>query len=303
MEMKLDSKEKELQRLNESEIKAKLLEILVKFDNLCRENHLQYFLGGGTLLGAVRHKGFIPWDDDIDVMMPRKDYERMITLVSNDSRHDITFFLSEYKSNKSHIHPFAKICNGKVIVRNTSYKRFRTSIIGEEPELYIDIFPIDGVPETRIKQKWFFFIVKLYKYFIAFSVRRFGKLPEASSLILKYIKLAIIFPVVLVCRVIGHTYFLRKLEHFVMKYDYGKSIFVAACTGRYGLSEVEQKKVFGHSVDMQFENFFFSVPAGYDNYLRHHYGDYMQLPKEADRITHFDGEVYIKRDSSLDICE
>jgi lipopolysaccharide cholinephosphotransferase len=280
-------------KLSEIEVKAELLELLKRFDQFCTSNNLKYFLGGGTLLGAVRHKGFIPWDDDIDLMMPRNDYEKMVQIARDQFKGDDTFLITDYRSDPSHIHLFAKIYNKKFTSVDINYKRFIPSVAGLESGLYIDIFPIDGIPEKESSRVIFFSKIKMFKYLIILSVQRFDIIPKGKSIFSRYFKYALTLLFGPICRVFGHNFFLMRFDNFIRRYEYDNSTYVAACTGLYGLREVEKKEVFADSVNLDFEGYFFKAPIGYKQYLAHHYGEsFMQLPKVTSRINHFNGEVY-----------
>ena len=128
-------------KLNSDEVKKIELQLLLKFDELCKKHDLQYSLCGGTLLGAIRHKGFIPWDDDIDVMMPRDDFEKLLKLEKTQASDQVEKLVS-WKSGKS-IYPFIKMINTKTVLKEKYLdKEYTTGV-------WIDIFPIDGMPEDQ----------------------------------------------------------------------------------------------------------------------------------------------------------
>ena len=139
-----------MRQLTPKEIKVKELELLLKFAAYCDKNNLRYVLAGGTLLGAVRHKGFIPWDDDIDVMMPRSDYERFFSICKKD------FSCTELSMGNT-CFPFGKILDDSVLIIDQYSNENRC--------LWIDIFPIDGLPKSSIENKLRFWIIKIIKKF------------------------------------------------------------------------------------------------------------------------------------------
>ena len=104
-----------MEELSLREVQKIELELLLKFDSICQKNHMRYSLGGGSLLGAIRHKGFIPWDDDIDVMMPRPDYERFLQYCQEN---EVGFNLLTYNTVKGYHGLFAKIWDPKTIIRD-----------------------------------------------------------------------------------------------------------------------------------------------------------------------------------------
>lgn len=121
---------------NLTELQKKLLDLLKWFHQVCVENNLTYYLEGGTMLGAVRHSGFIPWDDDLDVCMPREDYEKFNSLFGN-KMFDFIYVENPNSENKDFIYGFTKIYD----LNTTLVEGFKTPI---KREVYIDIFPLDG---------------------------------------------------------------------------------------------------------------------------------------------------------------
>ena len=124
------------------EMKKIELNILIYFTEVCEENNLRYYLGGGTLLGAVRHKGFIPWDDDIDVMMPRPDFQKLLSLSINNENYNII-----KPGTAGYYYNFAKLVDTRTILEEKGIKRI------DGLGVYIDIFPLDGMPETPDARK------------------------------------------------------------------------------------------------------------------------------------------------------
>ena len=245
------------------EIQAEALKILVDFAAFCDEKQLKYYLAGGTLLGAVRHQGFIPWDDDIDVLMPRPDYETFISLTQGklydkyDVYHDDTFL-----SNKC---PFMKVVNPEFIVYEKVYKK--------EKALWIDVFPVDGMPDTVKEQKRHMRKIGRYDYLLwqSKSVEQI-----TGNEFKMFIKKVCFFPLIL----IGSSRFVNKITKIAKKYNYQDCQIVGSAAGRYGAKECIPKDVFEPRIRMPFEQQEFYVSAGYDTYLTNLYGDYMKIPKK-----------------------
>ena len=120
-----------------NELQKCQLEILKEFIRICKDNNLQYYLVGGTCLGAVRHKGFIPWDDDIDVAMPRDDYDKFITLQDQMKK---PYFIQTYKSDKNYIYNFAKVRDS-----STTFVENFFACSQMNHGVWIDVFPLDGM--------------------------------------------------------------------------------------------------------------------------------------------------------------
>ena len=120
-------------------IQENLLPIAKDFHNYCKKEKLNYYIIGGTFLGAIRHKGFIPWDDDIDIAMPRKDYEKFLKDYPQKK-----YFILNYKTNPEYKYYISKLCSKDYIIKEKT---------GNEVNLFIDIFPIDGTPNNKILKK------------------------------------------------------------------------------------------------------------------------------------------------------
>lgn len=284
-----------MKKLTESEIKKHLLEILIIFDSYCEDFNLTYFLGGGTLLGAVRHKGFIPWDDDIDVMMPRDDYHFLVKNF-NDYFKSSNYKLESIETNVNHLNAFGKIVNTDIFIKENEHNRYIDGIIKENLNLYIDVFPIDGTPSSKLKQKIFFLRVWFLKLCRNLALRKIKYLNNDYRVMLKIIKITITAPLSIICKIFGYKYFIMKLHKFSQKYNYSNSIFVAATTGLYGTREIVPKSIYDEKVYLDFEGHNFTAPIGYELYLTNHYGDFMELPPIDKRIDHLGGEVYVKID-------
>src|SRR5690554_3002324 len=137
------------EKINLNKLQEIELEVLEYFNELCITNDLSFSLGYGTLLGAVRHQGFIPWDDDIDVIMPRPDFEKLLELLKYERLSPE--FSYGFLDNSNYVYPYLKIYykNSVVVERKLETKFTQTPI-------WIDVFPIDGIPKNKIKAKLYF---------------------------------------------------------------------------------------------------------------------------------------------------
>lgn len=263
-----------MKKLNLEEIQKKEYDILCEFDRICRENNLRYGLCGGTLLGAIRHQGFIPWDDDIDVEMPRPDYMKLVS-VAKDVFPEYYELVTPYSDNDT-IHAYGKICD------------LRTKLI-EFPEskkipthLYIDIFPIDGMPVDPIAQekhrkKTRKRMLTLYGYKIAKY-----KLNEKLNIFKKiFWRIAKI-----VEKIIPNQKLIKKVDKLALKYEFGTTKHCAVIVAGYGAREVMPIQVFDFSNEVVFEGKKFYATSKPDYYLTNIYGNYMQIPPIEQRIHH-----------------
>ena len=265
-----------MQRLNSTEAKQRILRLLVEFADYCDTNNLEYFLIGGTLLGAARHKGFIPWDDDIDVGMPRFDYERFIELQKKDKVMEI-----RCAENKTSYFPFAKIVDEKTFVKQPYSDESETS------NLWIDIFPFDGWSEEVGQAERD--LKKLHKlnWLLIYAQAKIGRGTSKTRMILKV-------PVALFCKRIGGKRIAAKMNMIAQKYDYDKSNWVGNFSwSQYGMRERVPKEWFTERVKLPFEGYEFWAPKEWDKYLTQIYGDYMTLPPEDQRVNH-NMEVWLK---------
>lgn len=253
------------------EIQLAELDILIEFDRICRDNHLKYSLAGGTLLGAVRHNGFIPWDDDIDVCMPRTDYEKFKEIF-NVNKTSVDYYLTQ-DTGKNADYPFVKIQYNKIKIEEEGLNEVRN--------LWIDIFPIDGLPKNNNKVTKIYKKSTLYRKIVAFA--KWKSLNEYGGRHNKFVA----FLINIFVKLYGAQRALRNSIKLALKYKYEESDYVGAITwGCYGVGERMLKSEYEQYTEMEFEGRKFSVMGCWDSYLHGIYGDYMQLPPEEKRIVH-----------------
>lgn len=246
------------------EAKKMQLEILKKVSKYCDEKNIRYFIYYGTYLGAVRHQGFIPWDDDIDICMPRPDYEKFL-----DSFKCENLAIYTWRKDNKALLPFAKVYDPRTEVKENAD-------FGEEFGVNIDIFPVDGLPSDEGKRKR---RVNYMKRCQAMQIgatiidpsKRSGKTRTMINLIKAFYK---VFP-------IKHYHTGRTIEH-AKKYDFDSSEYVGVIVWGYGQREVVRKDSIIPLKKIRFEDGEFWAP-GTDESLRHAFGDYMQLPPVEQR--------------------
>ena len=236
------------------------LNILIKVDQFCREKNLRYSLGGGTLLGAVRHKGFIPWDDDIDIMMPRPDYDKF---VHSFNGYDEDLTCEAYELNKNFMQLFAKVYNNKTFLKEVSLQ----NPLG----IFIDVFPIDGFANNKEAVynhvKTITFLRKLIQ------IKNLDNRLRWKRIIAKSLLFFVPTPLLQ-----------KKIQSQIQKYSFEKSNYAGATCGRYGVKECYPRHIFENYTTLPFEDKTFNVIKDYDYYLKGHYDDYMQLPPIKDRV-------------------
>lgn len=250
------------------EIQLMELAILKDFDAFCRKNKLVYTLTAGSLLGAVRHKGFIPWDDDIDIYMPRPDYDKFNKIYDSLYTIKSTFVDSHWP------YPFTKLINNKISIREKS-----SNILSG---LWIDIFPVDGWPDSYTNSLSYRNRLLRLKTLNSCSYLKYVKSPHGSFRTLaKFMLISTIgrIPKGVIARYIDSiastTYKYEKSEFIgnVVFHDPDKLVRI-------------QKDFFEDRILWPFEDSEFYIPRNYDSYLKQAYGDYMKLPPESERQSH-----------------
>jgi lipopolysaccharide cholinephosphotransferase len=268
----------ERRKLSNEETKNMLISMLKYVDSFCTENSITYYLFYGTLLGAVRHNGFIPWDDDIDIIMPRDSFQKLTELFNGSSSR---YRLESIYTNNDYYFPLAKIIDNRTYLRQKGFKE-KTKL-----GLYIDVFILDGMPDDKEEQKRIYELSNVYYKKCWRTALTFRQ--EGNSFIkdcLRYIKR-------LNEHICGCKYYLKKLDKISKSYDFAKSKYV--CNLNYGVyypKEIYEKEMFT-SCRHQFENIDCIIPEGYDDILKQIYGDWRKLPPENQRVGIHDYECYL----------
>lgn len=262
-----------------NELKIIQLDLLEKYHNYCEKNGYTYYLAYGSLLGAVRHEGYIPWDDDIDVIMPRRDYESLLGNFNN-TNNDPDISLIFQSKDKDYYLPFAKLVNNKTVMKEEVNSGYTIGV-------YIDIFPLDNLSN---------------EYEIAkHLVKKAFKLN--ALLTLKNLKLRSNRPFYKNAIIVGgrclSCFFDRKLLiKIINNLCSGNSAtkFVGVLTGISSGNEsrIFQKEWFESRVLKTFEKKEFYAPIGYDDYLSKIYGNYLELPPKDKQVSHHSFKAWYK---------
>lgn len=260
------------------ELKVLQMDVLEAVHRFCKANNIRYSMACGTLLGAVRHKGYIPWDDDIDIYMLREDYEKFIATFP--AKYEGIYTAISLETDKKWVRPYGKVYDNRtVLIENANY--------GDLCGVNIDVFPVDRIPDDEAEWQRYskrrLFFQRLFEFKI---VRLSRKRNPLKNLVL------------LLGKILLSPISARKFGEFLSKYSKkfantdGKRLFECV----QGLNQVRpfSRSLFDEIVEIPFEDRRFCAVRNADEQLTGLYGDYMQLPPEEKRVTHHDFIAYWK---------
>lgn len=270
------------EELSINQIKKIELDILLKFDKFCKQNNIKYFITAGTLIGALRCKGFIPWDDDIDVVMLRPDYNRFLSLFNEkQTEKNIKVFSP---NDKNYPYAYAKVSDTNTLLIESSSltKMFKLGV-------NIDVFPLDFLTDDYksslkfVKKISFYNTILTLKYFSLDKKRPFYK---------QFIIATILF----VLKMFSYTWLVDKIDKLAQQnINNSNSKYVGQIVLKAkGEKEILERQWFEKTTDVPFENYYFKAPIGYDAYMKRLFGNYMELPpKEKQVSNHYVKAYYI----------
>ena len=255
----------ELKKLHEIEI-----DILDKIVEVCNNNNITYYLAGGTLLGAIRHKGFIPWDDDLDIMMLREDYNKFLKVAQKEMGNE--YFVHSIYSDKNYWLPFAKVRKN-----NTTFRETLDNNKCIHYGIYVDIFPYDYTENPDSKYlKYVAAKEKILTDTMLYKQHFYNKLSNCNYPFLSAIAIPFSY------KTIQHM-----IEKSIKKQNNCKHKYVVSLTGAYYYKkEIFPIDIIKPTIKVDFEGKKYTSFKNYDIYLKSLYGNYMKLPPKKERVNH-----------------
>ena len=271
-----------MKKVEFDELKHIELELMKKINVICRAESIRYTLTAGTLLGAVRHGGFIPWDDDIDIAMPRPDYDRFVEYCKN---HETPFKFFSIETDERYGYMHAKVTDTSTVIVEEN-----TNASGIEMGVYVDIFPIDGMGDdidgavrnfnsTRFARE--LLVAKNWKRFFRSKTR-----PAIYE--------PVRFAFFLLSRLVSLKKLTASIRKKVTRIPFDSAKYVTIVGSAYRDREIVEREIYGEYEDISFEGESFMAIREYDKYLGKIYGDYMKLPPEEKRVTHHSFDAFYK---------
>lgn len=251
------------------EVKQRELDILLYVKKICDDNGLNYFLHGGTLIGALRHQGFIPWDDDIDICMPREDYERFLNINKNMFNQYASLSI---ENDENYYYAFSKVTDMQTIIKDSNEKTHYG--------VFIDVFPIDNVPQNYFKKNIYFLRAYVYKRILMhLNEKKVKKDGNVLKIVLRqFVKL------------FNHKKIIKNFNEHIIKVPRGLQVSTITTGSQWDISY--QREWFDGKVTVTFEGHEFPAPVGYDSLLHKYFGEYMVVPPKEKQVTH--GYTYVE---------
>ena len=278
------------------ELKSLQLDMLREIKHICEKNSLRYYLCGGTLLGAIRHKGYIPWDDDIDIIMPRSDYMKFHKLFNTEAKPYYRF--RSVFNERDWDSTFAKVEDTRTVKKYNSFNE--KVLVG----VCIDVFPTDGAPSSILARRLFWFVQNLLARIAYLSTQKFTisqhyvDLEEKHTGLKTVLRTFIKFMMIPLAKLTRPFQLFKFVNLLAMRYDVDKTKYIGVSTfPHYGYRECIKGRPFLKMRNRSFEGELFGTPDNYEEYLSNLYGDYMKIPPIEKQVSHHDFIAYWKNDN------
>ena len=254
------------------QLQNRLLEMLRFFHAFCEANHLRYYIIGGTLLGALRHQGFIPWDDDVDIGMPRSDYDAFLRLFGTTAI-DRYAVESASSDDENFCFPYAKLFDTSTTLIENTKKPLKRGI-------YLDIFPLDGAGNSLREAMLHFAAIDGKKTLLSMRMTKISNRRAGyKNAILRIVQA---LPACMICE----KNLSRQIDALCRQKDFDGCALVGNLTGAWGKKEIVPRELFGMPRLYRFEDLSVYGLERPEAYLAHIYGDWQKLPPESKRVSH-----------------
>lgn len=260
----------EKKNISREECRQIQIGILQYIHDICEKHGLQYYMSGGTLLGAIRHKGFIPWDDDIDVMLFREDYDKLVQLVKEDS-HNYWMTIVDH-NNDGYFYPFAKIVDDRTVAKMEDNVT--------DHGIWVDLFPLDSIPDDDKLRAKFLKKCQFLRSIVVSMTTDFSPLPlfDKKTIVKRFLWL--------IAKIIGHKNVFYYTKKYISKYNGIDSKYVSCTYSPYVTHEYMLRTEVAPAVLLDFEDKKFYSTKAWDHYLKNLYGDYMKMPPVEKQKNH-----------------
>lgn len=270
-----------------SEIQQISLEILKKITDICDREGFRYYLIYGTLIGAVRHRGFIPWDDDVDIIMPRPDHTRLFAFLKEHT--DLLEVLKLKVFSRENVpgykYGIPRICDTRYIISTSNERDCGMGV-------FIDVYPLDGLGNSYEEAVTMMRESSFWLHRIANAIKKHIEIPRALNIKGKIVFMLNRFR----DKLLGVKYLFAKQSKSIRKYNYSDSEYVGPVQWYFTKPEkvVFDKSIFEERIKLPFEKYEFYVPREYDRLLTQEYGDYMSFPPVEKRVYHHQYKAFRK---------
>lgn len=285
-----------MNKMTDNQFKKTELEMLKIIDDICCANDITYFLAFGTLLGAIRHNGFIPWDDDVDVWMPRQDYFKFIRYCIDNEKNIGPYKIAHYTNNINYCMAMARLYDQRTVVDEKHVRNYGLGV-------FVDVYPLDGCGNTKKESEKIFLKNKNRRFMVGIGAPQVFE-ASGSNLLKNVLK----YCIYTYANFIGISKIICKMDKEAQKYDYNSSKYVATTVwaiyrgrknkigwiGRSNAVDIFERKWFEKTKRVKFEDIEVNIPWDYDLILKNRYGNYMELPPEDEQQGHHEFIAYIK---------